>query len=108
MDVGPQLSALADPTRRRIFELVSAEPRSVREITDSIPVSQPAVSQHLRVLLDAGLVAKTPVGARRVYRARGDGLEALRSWLDAMWDDVMDAFEAAADAADSKNGKKGP
>jgi DNA-binding transcriptional ArsR family regulator len=103
MDVGDQLGALADPTRRRIFELLRTGPLSVRELTDRVAVTQPAVSQHLRVLAEAGLVTATPEGARRMYRANPAGLESLRSWLDAMWDDVLDAFSEAADRASTEH-----
>ncbi|MDH3680722.1 MAG: metalloregulator ArsR/SmtB family transcription factor [Acidimicrobiia bacterium] len=99
MDVGAQLGALADPTRRRIFELLRSGPQSVRELTDRVAVSQPAVSQHLRVLAEARLVTVRPVGAKRLYSANLDGLESLRSWLDAMWDDVLDGFAEAAEQA---------
>ena len=96
MDVGTQLGALADPTRRRIFDLVRSGPLSVRELTEQVTVSQPAVSQHLRVLAEAQLVTATPEGARRLYAADPRGIEQLRSWIESMWDDVLDAFADAA------------
>lgn len=96
MDVGLQLAALGDPTRRSIYELVRAAPSSVRELTDSVPISQPAVSQHLKVLSAAGLVTAVPVGARRIYRIDPDGLAQLRAWIDGLWDDVLDNFTDAA------------
>jgi len=96
MDVGTQLTALADPTRRSIFDLVRARPSSVRELTDELPISQPAVSQHLRVLVDARLVDATPDGARRIYAASPEGVALLRNWIDALWDDVLDAYTDAA------------
>jgi DNA-binding transcriptional ArsR family regulator len=98
MDVGEQLQALADPTRRAIFDIVRARSSSVREITDELPISQPAVSQHLKVLRTARLVTVTTVGRRRIYRADRRGLAVLREWIDALWDDPLDAF---ADAAES-------
>ncbi len=96
MDVGPQLIALADPTRRRIFDLVRAAPSSVRELADRMPVSQPAVSQHLKVLGEAQLVAAEAQGRRRIYSVDRSGLAPLRSWIDGMWDDVLHAFERVA------------
>lgn len=92
MDVGEQLSAVADPTRRRILELVREEPSTVRELTDRLPVSQPAVSQHLKVLRRASLVNGTARGSSTVYTLDASGLAVVREWLSAMWDDVLDAF----------------
>jgi DNA-binding transcriptional ArsR family regulator len=96
MDVGPQLAALADPTRRSIYDLIRRAPSSVRELTDQLPISQPAVSQHLRVLDTAGLVTVTPRGTRRIYTADPDGVAALRAWIDTLWDDVLDTYTRAA------------
>lgn len=91
-----QLSALADPTRRSIFERVVREPSTVGSLAARLPVSRPAVSQHLRVLSDAGLVGSTTVGTRRVYSIRREGLDALGSWLEQLWDAALDSFERAA------------
>lgn len=91
------LDALGDPTRRAVLELVHARERSVAELTAALPVSQSAVSQHLRVLKDAGLVEDRPAGTRRFYRIRRDGFETARAYLDRFWDDVLDAFNAFAD-----------
>lgn len=96
MDVGSQLVALADPTRRSIYELIREAPSSVRELTDHLPISQPAVSQHLKVLNAAGLVTAIPDGARRIYRVDPAGVAQLRAWIDALWDDVLDNFTEAA------------
>ena len=96
MDVGQQLIALADPTRREIFDLVRSAPSSVRELADRMPVSQPAVSQHLKVLGEARLVSGEAQGRRRIYSVDRAGVGELRSWIDSMWDDVLDAFEQAA------------
>jgi DNA-binding transcriptional ArsR family regulator len=96
MDVGSQLTALADPTRRSIYELIRAAPSSVRELTDHLPISQPAVSQHLKVLSAAGLVTAVPDGARRIYRLDPEGIAQLRAWIDVLWDDVLDNFTEAA------------
>jgi DNA-binding transcriptional ArsR family regulator len=86
------LDVLHDPTRRRVLELLRDGEKSVREITEATPVSQPAVSQHLRILREAGLVAVRPDGARRLYRVDHDGLDAVRAWLDSFWDDALTAF----------------
>jgi DNA-binding transcriptional ArsR family regulator len=88
------LLALADPTRRQVFEHLRAGPRAVGEIAAEMPVSRPAVSQHLKVLKEAGLVADQPEGTRRVYYIDPRGLGALRSWLDQFWDHALDAFKA--------------
>ena len=96
VDVGAQLVALADPTRRSIYELIREAPSSVRELTDHLPISQPAVSQHLKVLSVAGLVTSVPDGARRIYRVDPAGVAQLRAWIDALWDDVLDNFTDAA------------
>ena len=97
VDVGTQLFALADPTRRSIYELLRHRPSSVRELTDQIPVSQPAVSQHLRVLGGADLVTARQDGTRRIYRVNPKGVETLRNWIDDLWDDVLDSFVDAAE-----------
>lgn len=91
------LNALADPTRRTIFERVGAGPGAVGEIAAGLPVSRPAVSQHLKVLKEAGLVTDTPDGTRRVYRLDPRGLGALRDWLDLFWGDQLNAFKDFAD-----------
>lgn len=96
MEIGPQLVALADPTRRSIYELIRTVPSSVRELTDKLPISQPAVSQHLAMLRSARLVTATPDGARRVYSADPEGVAQLRAWVDSLWDDVLDSFTQAA------------
>lgn len=89
-------SALADPTRRAIFESVARKPSPVGEVAKTLPVSRPAVSQHLKVLSDAGLVTVQIDGTRRIYAANRDRLSALRDWVDAMWDDALTAFSEAA------------
>jgi DNA-binding transcriptional ArsR family regulator len=87
------LTALADPTRRRVFEKLRAGPRSVGAIAAGLPVSRPAVSQHLRVLRNAGLVDDRAVGTRRVYFIDPRGLGELRAWLDQFWDQSLAAFQ---------------
>lgn len=86
------LTALADPTRRTIFERLAAKPRSVGELAEGLPVSRPAVSQHLKVLKQAGLVTDHAQGARRVYRIDPHGLGEIRKWLDQFWERSLDAF----------------
>jgi DNA-binding transcriptional ArsR family regulator len=86
------LSALADPTRRKIFEGLRAGPLPVGALANGLPVSRPAVSQHLKVLTDAGLVSMQAEGTRRLYAIRPDGLAALRAWLDGFWDLALDRF----------------
>lgn len=92
------LVALADPTRRAIFERVRRTPRTVGELARLTRISQPGVSQHLKVLREAQLVTHEQDGTRRLYRADRRGLEALRRWVESYWDDVLTAF-AAADPA---------
>lgn len=96
MQADAQLGALSDPTRRRIVEILHRSPSSVRQLTDRLPVSQPAVSQHLKVLKEAQLVRSTPRGASNLYALDPRGLAAVREWLDSMWDEVLDAFTATA------------
>jgi DNA-binding transcriptional ArsR family regulator len=86
-------AALADPTRRRVFEELRHGPRSVGKIAARLPVSRPAVSQHLAVLKQAGLVGDKPEGTRRVYHIDPKGLIALRIWLDRFWGEALVAFQ---------------
>jgi DNA-binding transcriptional ArsR family regulator len=89
--------ALADPTRRRVFERLRAGGLSVGQIADGLPVSRPAVSQHLKVLKEAGLVVDEAQGARRVYHIDPQGLGRLRAWLDQFWAVALEAFKAEAE-----------
>ncbi len=89
-------SALADPTRRAIFEQLARRPRAVGELAEEFPVSRPAVSQHLRVLKDAGLVDDRRDGNRRLYSVDARGVAAMRTYLDSFWSDALTAFERAA------------
>jgi DNA-binding transcriptional ArsR family regulator len=91
------LAALADPTRREILERLSERPRAVGELAGELPVSRPAVSQHLRVLRDAGLVAGRAAGNRRIYGLDPTGVEALRSYLDRFWPRALASFKTAAE-----------
>jgi DNA-binding transcriptional ArsR family regulator len=88
------ISALADPTRRAVFEKLRDGPRPVGEIAEGLPVTRPAVSQHLKVLKDAGLVTDRSVGTRRIYYIDPKGLGAMRAWLDQFWDSALAAFAA--------------
>jgi DNA-binding transcriptional ArsR family regulator len=94
-------AALADPTRRRVLEKLVAGPQPVGEIAAGLPVSRPAVSQHLKVLKDAGLVNDRADGARRIYAIDPSGLGAMRAWLDQFWDTALDAFKAEAERPQS-------
>jgi DNA-binding transcriptional ArsR family regulator len=89
--------ALGDPTRRAIFELLLDCPRPVVELAGELPVSRPAVSQHLRVLKNAGLVVDQPSGARRIYRVDPDGLAALRADLERFWGKALAAYKVAVE-----------
>jgi DNA-binding transcriptional ArsR family regulator len=91
-------AALGDPTRRQTFELLREGPQSVGALADKLPVSRPAVSQHLRVLKDAGLVRDEQVGTRRVYRVDPASLEALRAYVDELWDDALASFKKRVEA----------
>jgi DNA-binding transcriptional ArsR family regulator len=90
-------TALGDPTRRAIFERLAAHPRAVGELARELPVSRPAVSQHLKVLKEAGLVVDRPAGNRRIYQLDPDGVGALRAQLDSFWTKALAAYEAAAE-----------
>jgi DNA-binding transcriptional ArsR family regulator len=88
------LAALGDPTRRAIFERVAERPRAVVELARDMPVSRPAVSQHLKVLKDAGLVIDRPEGNRRIYAVDSDGLADLRAYLEQFWNTALASFKA--------------
>jgi DNA-binding transcriptional ArsR family regulator len=89
--------ALADPNRRAIAQLLGERERSVRELADAMPISRPAVSRHLRLMKDAGLVADRAEGTRRVYRLQAEGLEAVRDYLEQVWGEAATRFKLAAD-----------
>jgi DNA-binding transcriptional ArsR family regulator len=91
------LGLLGDPSRRAIFELLARRPSSVQELADELPISRPAVSQHLRVLRDGGLVVSRAEGTRRIYQLNPDGVTALRTWLDGVWSDALTGFQKAAE-----------
>lgn len=92
------LGLLGDPSRRAIFEMLARRPCSVQELADRLPISRPAVSQHLKVLRDGDLVVSSSEGTRRIYRLNPEGVTALRSWLDGVWNDALTAFQKVADA----------
>jgi DNA-binding transcriptional ArsR family regulator len=89
--------ALADPNRRAIAQLLGAGERSVQELADSMPISRPAVSRHLRLLKDAGLVTDRAEGTRRLYRLHDEGIEAVRAYLEQVWGEAATRFKLAAD-----------
>ena len=91
------LGALGDPTRRAVFELVATGPKAVGELARELPISRPAVSQHLKVLKDAGLVVDEAVGTKRLYRVDPNGVAALRAYLDLVWDRALAAYAAAVE-----------
>jgi DNA-binding transcriptional ArsR family regulator len=88
------LTALADPTRRQVFDRLRSGPQPVSALAAGLPVSRPAVSQHLKILKEAGLVTDQSDGARRLYRIDRDGLASLRAWLDGFWDTALGSFQA--------------
>lgn len=94
---GDPFDALGDPNRRAIVELLGSGGRSVREIADSLPISRPAVSRHLRLLKDAGLVVEEPRGTRRIYRLHDEGVAAVQDYLARVWGDVATRFRLLAE-----------
>jgi DNA-binding transcriptional ArsR family regulator len=100
-------AAIADPTRRRVLERLSGRPMAVGEIAAGMPVSRPAVSQHLKVLKEAGLVSDRQDGTRRIYAIDPKGLGAMRAWLDQFWDGALLALKTEIERdADPANGKE--
>jgi DNA-binding transcriptional ArsR family regulator len=96
------LTALGDPTRRAIFERLAEGPCAVGELAGELPVSRPAVSQHLKVLKDAGLVIDRAAGTRRIYQLDPDGVGALRAYLDRFWNQSLAAFKTAVEQGDEE------
>jgi DNA-binding transcriptional ArsR family regulator len=94
------MNALGDPTRRSIFDRLARRPMAVGELAGELPVSRPAVSQHLKVLKDAGLVRERAEGARRVYRVDADGVAAVREHFDRLWEHALAAFAAEAERSE--------
>jgi DNA-binding transcriptional ArsR family regulator len=107
MTYGSALAALADPTRRAVFDRLRRGPRSVAEIAGGLPVSRPAVSQHLRALKEARLVKFERQGTQNLYAVNPAGLAALRSYLDSFWDDVLAQFALVAEEMDGGDNAKG-
>jgi DNA-binding transcriptional ArsR family regulator len=101
------LDALGDPTRRRVLELLRDGARPVGELAADLPVSRPAVSQHLKVLKAAGLVTERVQGTRHLYAIDGNGLAALRTYLDTFWADALEAFRVAAEAEADGGSREG-
>ena len=106
MQAEPQLAALADPTRRAIFERLVKRPMSVGELAEGLPVSRPAVSQHLRSLRQARLVAHEKSGTQNIYRVDPEGIERLRRYLDQLWSRALGDFKAAAESSYRKQRKE--
>ena len=95
-------TALGDPTRRAIFAHLAEHPRAVGELASELPVSRPAVSQHLKVLKEAGLVVDRPAGNRRIYRLDPTGVEALRAQLDSFWNQALATYKALAEQTEEE------
>ena len=94
--------ALSDPTRRAVFEKLACGPRAVGEIARDLPVSRPAVSQHLKLLKEAGLVTDRSEGTRRIYQIDPAGLGAMRAWLDQFWESALAAFAAEVERTEKE------
>jgi len=101
---GHPLDALGDSTRRQIFELLRSGPRSVGDLASGIPVSRPAVSQHLRVLEEVGLVSHERAGTRNLYELESSGVAVLRDWVDGFWTEALSRFKAAAEETSRTGG----
>ena len=95
-------TTLGDPTRRAIFARLAEHPRAVGELASELPVSRPAVSQHLKVLKEAGLVLDRPAGNRRIYRLDPTGVEVLRAQLDSFWNQALATYKALAEQTDEE------
>ena len=103
-----RFAALGDPTRLQVFLLLSREPQSVAEVARYTSVSRPAVSQHLRVLGEAGLVARESIGTRNLYRPDADGVASMRGFFDSLWDVGLARFKSAAEAVARSHRKEKP
>jgi DNA-binding transcriptional ArsR family regulator len=104
---GDPFDALGDPNRRAIVELLSAEGRSVQQLADALPISRPAVSRHLRLLKEAGLVVEEPKGTRRIYRLHDDGVEAVQAYIAQVWGDAVARFRLTAENTTPKRKRSG-
>ncbi len=103
MAYGAAIAALADPTRRTVFERLRGGPQAVAELARGLPVSRPAVSQHLKVLKEAGLVRDRRQGTRRYYSVDGDGLAELRDYFERFWEEALTAFKDAAEREEGED-----
>lgn len=99
---GSGLTALGDPTRRAIFERLADRPRAVGELAQELPVSRAAVSQHLKVLKDAGLVADRRAGSRRIYQLDPEGVGALRAYLEQFWSRSLRAYKSSVEKGEKR------
>jgi DNA-binding transcriptional ArsR family regulator len=108
MAYGSALQCLSDPTRREVFERLRSGPKSVGELARGLPVSRPAVSQHLKALKEAGLVNDEPDGARRIYHIDPHGLGELRRWLDQFWEGALEAFKREVEKPADPEGRNEP
>src|SRR5262252_678078 len=108
MAYGSALQCLSDPTRRSVFERLRNGPQPVGMLAKGLPVSRPAVSQHLKALKEAGLVSDRPAGTRRVYYIDPHGLGELRRWLDQLWDDALEAFKKSVESPHPSHKRKSP
>jgi len=108
MTYAKALQCLSDPTRRQVFERLRSGPQSVGVVARGLPVSRPAVSQHLKALKAAGLVSDRPEGTRRVYYVDPDGLGELRRWLDGFWTDALESFRNEVAAANAAAARRKP
>ena len=102
MAYGEAIAALADPTRRTVFERLRGGPRPVVEIARGLPVSRPAVSQHLRVLKEAGLVTEQRNGTRRIYGVDAASVAELRDYFDGFWSDTLESFKRAVEQEEGR------
>jgi len=106
MTAALSFAALGDPTRRAVFELLGGGPRAVGDVASELPVSRPAVSQHLRVLKEAGLVVDRAAGTRRLYQVNQEGVWAMRAYLDRFWVESLTAFADAVERSNNPNDKE--
>lgn len=105
-ELSQTLAALGDPTRRAVLDGLRGGERSVGDLAKNLPVSRPAVSQHLAVLLGCGLVSDRAVGTRRLYRVEPKGLEPVRAYVESFWSDVLAAYATAADSRSISGGAR--
>jgi DNA-binding transcriptional ArsR family regulator len=102
---GDPFEALGDPNRREILRLLSAGDKPVQEIAAALPISRPAVSRHLRLLKEAGMVAERPVGTRRIYHLEDQGMEAVQAYLERIWGEAAARFRLVAENTEPKRSR---